>query len=190
MLKILEQNKVKGSSLKVNKDCQILLFDVHVVHRTPKVSFPRRISEDDGKQVVSSLHSNVQLLFSLIKAIVLCHSRRRCRPCILKSLLSHLEACKWLLYIILIMLIVLLIWCDQTAVRVPLDMVRKEWYAKHGAEDTVKLARHYGVYEHVFGGMEFSPSVEMRVSFGEDCEVYRGNFIRPTQVSHDTNSYP
>ena len=71
MHEILEQKKVKGSASKANKDCQILLFDVHVVHRTPKVSFPRRISEDDGKQAVSTLHSNVQLLFSLIRAIVL-----------------------------------------------------------------------------------------------------------------------
>ena len=77
--------------MKANKDCQILLFDVHVVHRTPKVSFPWRISEDDGKQSVSTLHSNVQLLFSLIKAIVLFSSRRRCRPRILKSLLGSLS---------------------------------------------------------------------------------------------------
>ena len=64
LYEILEQKKVKGSSSKANKDCQILLFDVHVVHRTPKVSFPRRISEDDGEQVASSLHSSVQLLYS------------------------------------------------------------------------------------------------------------------------------
>ena len=71
-----------------NKYCQILLFDVHVVHRTPKMSFPWRISEEDGKQAVSTLHSNVQLLFSIIlKAIVLFRSRRRCLPRILKSLM-------------------------------------------------------------------------------------------------------
>ena len=75
LLKILKQKKVKGSASKANKDCQVLLIDVHV-HRTPKVSFLRRIIEDDGKQAVSTLHSNVQLLFSLIKAIVLW----RCRP--------------------------------------------------------------------------------------------------------------
>ena len=96
-LKILEQKKVKGSASKANKDCQILLFDVHVVHRTPKVSFPRRISEDDGKQAVSTLHSNVQLLFSLIKAIVLCRSRCRCRPRILKSLITTLSTANLLL---------------------------------------------------------------------------------------------
>ena len=53
---ILEKKKVKGSASKANKVCQILLFDVHVFHRTPKVSFPRRFS---------SLHSIVQFLFSL-----------------------------------------------------------------------------------------------------------------------------
>ena len=88
---ILEQKKVKGSALKANKDCQILLFDVHVVHRTSKVSFPRRIIEDDGKQVVSTLHSNVQLLFSIIKAIVL----RRCHSRILKSLMSPIYFVLW-----------------------------------------------------------------------------------------------
>ena len=91
---ILDLKKVKGSASKANKDCQILLFDVHVVHGTPKVTFPRRIGEDDGKQAVSTLHSNVQLLFSLIKAIVLCRSRRRCRPRISKSLIrthKHVE---------------------------------------------------------------------------------------------------
>ena len=65
-----------------NKDCHILLFDIHVVYRTEKLSFSRRISEEDGKQADSKLHSNVQLLFSLINAIVLC------RPRIIKSLMA------------------------------------------------------------------------------------------------------
>ena len=77
MHEIFEQKKVKGSVSKANKDCQILLFDVHVVYRTPKVSSPRRINEDDGEQVARSLHSRVQVLYSVIKAIVLFRSRRR-----------------------------------------------------------------------------------------------------------------
>lgn len=64
-----------------------------------------------------------------------------------------------------------------------MDLIKKEWYTKHGVADTVKLARHYGIYNNVFGGMEFTPSVEMRVSFGEGCEVHKGNIITPTQVS-------
>ena len=77
---IVESKRVKGSASKVNKYCQILLFDFHVDYRTPKTRFPPCISEDDGKLAVSSLHSNVQVLFSIIKAIVLCCSRLRCRP--------------------------------------------------------------------------------------------------------------
>ena len=79
-----------GAASKANKDCQILLFDVHVAHRNPKVSFPRRITEEDGEQVARSLHSTVQLLYSVIKTIILCGSRRRCRSCILKSLIAVL----------------------------------------------------------------------------------------------------
>ena len=61
-------------------------FDDDDVINLIKKIIIRRISEDDGKQAVSMLHSNVQLLFSLIKAIVLCRSRRSCRPRILSSL--------------------------------------------------------------------------------------------------------
>ena len=35
MNEFLEQKKVKGSASKANKDCQILLFVVHVVHKNP-----------------------------------------------------------------------------------------------------------------------------------------------------------
>ena len=47
------------------------------------------ISEDDSKQVISSIHSNVQLLYSITEAIVFYRSRRRCLPRILKSLLTE-----------------------------------------------------------------------------------------------------
>ena len=80
---------VKGSLSKADKSFQILLFDVVVVHGTPKVSFSRRISEDDGEQLVSSQHSNVQLLYFVIKAIVFFRSRRRHRRRILKSLMKE-----------------------------------------------------------------------------------------------------
>ena len=54
------------------------------------MSFPRRISKDNGEQVAHSLHSNVQLLYSAMKAMVLCRSRRYCRPHILKFLLYRI----------------------------------------------------------------------------------------------------
>ena len=62
-------------------------FDDDDVINLIKKIIIRRISEDDGKQAVSMLHSNVQLLFSLIKAIVLCRSRGR--PRISNSLLGR-----------------------------------------------------------------------------------------------------
>ena len=68
---ILKQKMVKGSATKANKDCQILLFDVHVVHKTPKTSFLRCISEGDGKQVAKSVHSSAHFLYSTFMAIVL-----------------------------------------------------------------------------------------------------------------------
>ena len=73
---------IKGSLSKTNKSFQILLFDVVVIHGTPKVSFSWRISEDDGEQLVSLQHSHVQLLHFVIKAIVFFRSR------ILKSLFA------------------------------------------------------------------------------------------------------
>ena len=51
-LRFSNRKRQKGSASKANRDCQILLFDVHVVHRTQKASFPRRISEDDDKKAV------------------------------------------------------------------------------------------------------------------------------------------
>ena len=57
------------------------------------MSFLRRVNENDGEQVARSLHSSVQLLYLVIKAIVLWCSCRRCHPRILKSLLvSEVEA--------------------------------------------------------------------------------------------------
>ena len=57
--KIIEQEKLLGSASKATKDFQILLFDVHDVHKTLKVSFTRRIGEGDGEQVISSIKAIV-----------------------------------------------------------------------------------------------------------------------------------
>ena len=82
------------------------LVDVHVLHRTPKVSSPGRITEGDSGQGMRSLHSSVQLLYSVIKNIVLCRSRRCCRPRILKSLIT---TCVILYLLTLIILLVKLL---------------------------------------------------------------------------------
>lgn len=45
-----------------------------------------------------------------------------------------------------------------------------------------KLARHYDIFEHMFNGEEFTPTVRMSVTFGETDYVHNGNFLTPSQV--------
>ena len=47
---------------------------------------------------------------------------------------------------------------------------------------TAKLARHYDIFEHMFKGEEFTPTVRMSVTFGETDHVHNGNFLTPSQV--------
>ena len=53
--------------------------------------------------------------------------------------------------------------------------------AKNEFSTTTKLARHYGIYEHMFK-QEFTPLVRMLVKFGETDQVHFGNFLTPSQV--------
>lgn len=53
--------------------------------------------------------------------------------------------------------------------------------AKNEFSTTTKLARHYGIYEHMFK-QEFTPSVRMLVKFGETDQVHFGNFLTSSQV--------
>ena len=54
MIDFARDSRTEGSAWKAKKNCQNLLFDVHVVHRTPEMSFPGHISEEDGEQMASS----------------------------------------------------------------------------------------------------------------------------------------
>lgn len=67
---------------------------------------------------------------------------------------------------------------------IPLDIVRTDWMAKNEFSTTTKLARHYGIYEHMFK-QEFTPSVRMLVKFGETDQVHFGNFLTPLQAFHE-----
>lgn len=53
--------------------------------------------------------------------------------------------------------------------------------AKNEFSTTTKLARHYGIFKHMFQ-KEFTPSVRMLVTFGETDQVHYGNFLTPSQV--------
>lgn len=67
-------------------------------------------------------------------------------------------------------------------VLIPLETVRKEWMAKNEFSTTTKLAKHYGIFEHMFQKKEFIPSVRMSVKFGNTDQVHYGNFLTPSQV--------
>ena len=65
-----------------------------------------------------------------------------------------------------------------------LEDVHKVWLAKEGFKHIHKLAKHYGIFEHIFGGMEFIPTKMMGIDYGQnDHHVHWGNFITPSQVS-------
>ena len=70
----------------------------------------------------------------------------------------------------------------NSTVSIPLETVRKEWMAKYEFSTTTKLARHYGIFENMFQGNEFIPSVRMLVTFGQTDQVHYGNFLTPSQV--------
>lgn len=67
-------------------------------------------------------------------------------------------------------------------VLIPLETVRKEWMAKNEFSTTTKLAKHYGIFEHMFQKKEFVSSVRMSVKFGNTDQVHYGNFLTPSQV--------
>jgi hypothetical protein len=64
---------------------------------------------------------------------------------------------------------------------VSLEAVREEWLLHAGPYHIRDAIRHYGVFQHVFGGIEFVPEVDLRVAFEGDHVVNRGNFIGPSQ---------
>ena len=54
--------------------------------------------------------------------------------------------------------------------------------AKSQFSTLAKLARHYGIFEHMFEKKEFMPTIGMSVTFGETDHVHYGNFLTPSQV--------
>lgn len=68
---------------------------------------------------------------------------------------------------------------------IPLETVRKEWMAKNEFSTTTKLAKHYGIFEHMFQKKEFVSSVRMSVKFGNTDQVHYGNFLTPSQTTHE-----
>lgn len=71
-------------------------------------------------------------------------------------------------------------------VKIDLEEVKKEWLHTTGPYQVMKIASHFGVYEHLFGWCAFfTPRVHLDVKFeieGSDLmhPVHYGNVIKPT----------
>lgn len=65
-----------------------------------------------------------------------------------------------------------------------LEEVKQEWLHTTGPHQVMKLAKHFGIFDHLFGHAYFMPLVPLDVKFetGEKdlCHaVYYGNVIKP-----------
>ncbi|XP_031556350.1 39S ribosomal protein L38, mitochondrial-like isoform X2 [Actinia tenebrosa] len=70
----------------------------------------------------------------------------------------------------------------QGNLTINLDAVHKDWLAK-GLQSTRNLAKHYGIFEHIFAGLEFKPTVLMKIIYEQgNQEVKWGNFVSPSQA--------
>lgn len=70
---------------------------------------------------------------------------------------------------------------------VPLETVREDWLGHTGPYHIRDAVRHYGVYEHVFGGTEFIPEVDVHIEYDNGHVVKRGNHIGPSQCLRPPN---
>lgn len=67
---------------------------------------------------------------------------------------------------------------------IDLEDVKREWLHTTGPHQVLNLAKHFGIFDHLFGGRAFFlPQVPMDVKFdgeGDLCHsVYYGNIIKP-----------
>lgn len=68
---------------------------------------------------------------------------------------------------------------------IDLEEVKREWLHTTGPHQVMTLAKHFGIYDHLFGGYAyFMPQVPLDVKFEAGVEdlcysVYYGNVIKP-----------
>ncbi|KAL1518207.1 hypothetical protein ABEB36_001868 [Hypothenemus hampei] len=65
---------------------------------------------------------------------------------------------------------------------IDLDKSQQDWFATIGPKQIRQIAKHYGVFEHLFGDAYFEPQVPLRISYISGNlvhPVYFGNFLRP-----------
>lgn len=70
---------------------------------------------------------------------------------------------------------------------VDLRMVREDWLRTDGPSHIHRLAKHYGVYNDLYGDAYFMPTVQLNVSYDlpDDklTRVYTGNVIKPSEAA-------
>ncbi|XP_012530639.1 39S ribosomal protein L38, mitochondrial [Monomorium pharaonis] len=74
---------------------------------------------------------------------------------------------------------------------VDLQAVRQDWLRFDGASHIHRLAKHYGIYNDLYGDAYFMPVVPLDVSYelpdDKLVKVYTGNVIKPSEASRTPN---
>ncbi|EDO33819.1 predicted protein, partial [Nematostella vectensis] len=67
-------------------------------------------------------------------------------------------------------------------VSIDLEGVHKEWTVNQNGSHIRSLAKHSGIFDHVFDGEEFSPCVNLDIRYESGAKVHHGNFLTPSQA--------
>ncbi|VVC32558.1 Phosphatidylethanolamine-binding protein [Cinara cedri] len=71
---------------------------------------------------------------------------------------------------------------------VSLDEISNEWSKTNAPLHIKKVAEYYGVFEHLFGDADFTPYIQINISYDHDSKkvpVYRGNIIKPNEAMNN-----
>ena len=70
---------------------------------------------------------------------------------------------------------------------IPLDEVRHGWSSKQYPHQVKTMSSYLGIYEDMFDGRSFRPTVVMNVNYQDGDSVHYGNFLQPVKVKHLTS---
>lgn len=76
---------------------------------------------------------------------------------------------------------------------VSLENVETEWKESGLASQHIKIAAdHYGIFSHLFGDAYFYPRIMLDIEYVQKDDtivpVYRGNIVKPREVSEGTSN--
>ena len=69
-------------------------------------------------------------------------------------------------------------------VLIPLDEVRQGWSSKQYPHQVKTMSSYLGIFDHMFDGRSFRPTVVMNVDYWDGDSVHYGNFLQPVKVNH------